>query len=113
MKYWCKLYLVLHDDVMYVWTHLFIVSGESFHVLGKLQVVLLFGSIVCALKYAKTKLHERNAYEISYKLISFLFSLDRWFPTYGGGVESGKWRLKKLRSTAKMFVRLFCVQMTG
>ena len=38
----------LHDDVMYVWTHLFMVSDKSFHhtfVLGKLKVVLLFVSI--------------------------------------------------------------------
>ena len=41
------------------------------------------------MQYARTKLYEWNAHEISYKLISFLFSLDKPFLTYGGG----KWRM--------------------
>ena len=62
---------------------------------------------MCIIQYAKTKLHERSAYEISYKLISFLFSLDKWFPTYGGR----KWKMVVEKMSFKMLVRLFCIQM--
>ena len=64
------------------------VSDESFHhftihLYGKIAShVAVCKHSVCIIQYAKTKVHEWNAHEISYKMIPFPFSLDKQILTY-------------------------------
>ena len=76
---------LLHDDEL---ARLFMVSGKSLHhtlVLEIVSCVAVLEHCACFVRPRITKLYGWNAHEISYKLISFLKSLDKRILTYGDG----------------------------